>query len=75
MKTPTTVLLVVIALLLAANLIPATAQSPPPFDPPQEPTEPTVIGIAATHVGRPEHQRAINEDVELGRILEGHEEE
>ncbi len=51
---PITLLLAIIAALLAANLFvslppqEAQAQSPPPFDPPQEPTEPTVIGIAAT---------------------------
>ena len=44
MKTPTTVLLVVIAALLAVNLIPATAQQPPDF---LNPPEPTVVGIAA----------------------------
>ena len=47
MKTPTTVLLVVIAVLLAVNLIPATAQQPPDFlDPPD--SEPSVVGITAT---------------------------
>ncbi len=55
MKTPTTVLLVVIAALLAANLFvnlpaqEATAQAqPPPFPPPVD-DSPRPVGIAATH--------------------------
>ena len=57
MKTPTTALLVVIAVLLAANLFvslpPQEAQAqaqPPPFPPPVDDT-PTVIGVSAIVIG------------------------